>query len=158
MGTFSKAAGSFGAYCCGSQELISYFINHARSFVYTTALPPAVAMASLAAIDIIETQPSRREQLWENTRYLLNGFKDLGFDTMKTQTPIIPLLVKDAKMAVEFSRKLLDKGIFVSAIRPPTVPLNAARLRVTVMATHQRQDLDYLLEQSKKIGKELCLL
>ncbi|OGX24042.1 MAG: 8-amino-7-oxononanoate synthase [Omnitrophica WOR_2 bacterium RIFCSPHIGHO2_01_FULL_48_9] len=158
MGTFSKAAGSFGAYVCGSQELISFLINRARSFIYTTGLPASVAAASLKAVEIIAGEASLRERLWENTRYLLKGLKDSGFDTLQTQTPIIPLVVKEAPLALEFSKRLFAQGIFISAIRPPTVPPNTARLRLTVMATHRREDLDYTLEQLQKIAKELCLL
>src|SRR3989338_3204143 len=141
MGTFSKAAGSFGAYVCGSQELISFLINRARSFIYTTGLPASVAAASLKAVEIIAGEASLRERLWENTRYLLKGLKDSGFDTLQTQTPIIPLVVKEAPLALEFSKRLFAQGIFISAIRPPTVPPNTARLRLTVMATHRREDL-----------------
>jgi len=158
MGTLSKAVGAFGAYCCGSTELISFLINHARSFIYTTGLPPAVCAASLKAIEIIEQQPQRRQQLWEKTNFFKESLKNMGFDTMNSQTPIIPILVKDSHLAVKFSRQLLEQGIFVSAIRPPTVPMNTARLRVTVMATHARENLDRALEQFRKIGRELCLI
>ncbi len=158
MGTLSKAAGSFGAYACGSRALIDFLINRARSFIYTTAMPPSIAAASLKAIEIIEKEPQRREQLWENERYLRGGLQKLGFDTMQSQSPIIPILVKEMRVAVEFSKKLLEKGIFVQAIRPPTVPANTARLRVTVMATHSRSDLDFALEMFEKVGRELKLV
>ena len=100
MGTLSKAVGSFGAYCCGSQELIDYLINKARSFIYTTGLPPSVAAASVAGLKIIETEIWRREKLWANTRFLTAEFKRDGFDTLTTQTPIIPIVVKEADVAV----------------------------------------------------------
>lgn len=158
MGTFSKAAGGFGAYCCGSKELIDVLVNKARSFVYTTAIPPSVAAASLRGLQIIEQEPERRRQLWDNTHFLLNGLKAAGFETLNTQTPIIPVVVKEARTAVEFSRRLLERGVFVSAIRPPTVPVHTARLRVTVMATHTRQDLQEALGQLQHIGKDLCLI
>jgi len=158
MGTLSKAAGSFGAYCAGSSKLIDYLINRARSFIYTTGLPPNVAAASVKAIEIIESEPKRHEQLWENTNFLKAGLKNLGFDTLQSRTPIIPIVVREPAVAVEFSRKLFEAGIFVSAIRPPTVPVNTARLRVTVMATHQSQDLQFALTQFERIGRELCLI
>ncbi|MCC6758906.1 MAG: 8-amino-7-oxononanoate synthase [Candidatus Omnitrophica bacterium] len=158
MGTFSKAAGSFGAYCCGSNQLIDLLINKARSFIYTTGLPPSVAAASIQGLEIIAQEPQRRTKLWKNTEFLLKALKDMGFDTLNTQTSIIPILVKDAPLSVRFSERLLEDGIFVSAIRPPTVPANTARLRVTVMATHTEQDLNKLLSSMKKIGKELCLI
>lgn len=158
MGTFSKAAGSFGAYCCGSSQLIDFLINKARSFIYTTGLPPSVAAASLKGLEVIEQEPQRREQLWKNTGLVLKALKEMGFETLNTQTPIIPIVVKEASLSVRFSEKLLEDGIFVSAIRPPTVPANTARLRVTVMATHTPEDLNKLLSSVKKIGKELCLI
>jgi len=158
MGTFSKAAGSFGAYCCGSARLIDFLINKARSFIYTTGLPPSVAAASLKGLEIIVEEPQRREKMWENTKFITNGLKEMGFDTLNTQTPIIPIVVKDSSLSVDFSEKLLAAGIFVSAIRPPTVPANTARLRVTVMATHTTEDLNRLLSIVKTIGKESCLI
>ncbi len=154
MGTFSKAAGSFGAYVCGSARLIDFLINKARSFIYTTGMPPAVAAASSEGLKIITEEPQLRRQLWENTRYLLKGLKQMGFDTLNTQTPIIPVMVKDARAAAAFSQKLFEERIFVPAIRPPTVPLNTARLRVTVMATHTKDDLDYVLGKFKMIKEE----
>lgn len=158
MGTFSKAAGSFGAYCCGPAELIDFLINKARSFIYTTGLPPAVAAASRKGIGIIAEEPERRRQLRENTDVALRGLKQMGFDTLSSQTPIIPVVVKDSRRAVEFSRKLFEAGILVSAIRPPTVPQNTARLRLTVTATHTPDDLRHLLRELERIGKELCLI
>jgi 8-amino-7-oxononanoate synthase len=158
MGTLSKAAGSFGAYCCGSQRLISFLVNKARSFVYSTAMPPSVAAASLKAIEIMQTEPWRREQLWKNTQAMRQKLKDAGFDIMASQTPIIPILVRDPKVAVEFSGRLFKENIFISAIRPPTVPPNTARLRLSIMATHTPEDLDRVMDQCKKIGKDLCLI
>jgi len=158
MGTLSKAAGSFGAYVCGKKILIDFLINKARSFIYTTALPPAVCAASLEALKIIEGEPQRRKQLWENTKYFKVELERLGFDTMNSKSPIIPLLIKDSKLAVDFSKELFDKGILVQAIRPPTVPANTARLRVTVMATHTREDLDFTLKKFSAVGKKICLI
>jgi len=158
MGTLSKAAGSFGAYCCGSNSLISFLINKARSFIYTTGMPPSVAAASLKALEIIKGEPQRREQLWANTHYVHNALRQMRFDTINEQTPIIPIFVKDSDIAVDFSKRLFENGIFVSTIRPPTVPRNSVRLRLTVMATHTKQDLNFALEQFKRIGKDLCLI
>jgi 8-amino-7-oxononanoate synthase len=145
MGTFSKAAGSFGAYCCGPADLIEFLINRARSFIYTTGLPPSVAAASLKGIEIIKEEPERRRRLWDNTDVLLRGLKQMGFDTLVSRTPIIPIIIGESRVAVEFSQKLFEAGIFVSAIRPPTVPQNTARLRLTVTATHTPDDLQQLL-------------
>ena len=158
MGTLSKAAGSFGAYCCGSKALISFLVNKARSFIYTTGMPPSVAAASMRAIEIIGQDFSLRERLWQNTRYVREEIVRLGFDTMDSQTPIIPILLGRCDLAVEFSRWLFERSIWVSAIRPPTVPPKTARLRLTVTAAHTREDLDFLIEGLQSVGKELCLI
>ncbi len=155
MGTLSKAAGAFGAYCCGSNDLIELILNRARSFIYTTGLPPLVAAAGQKAVEIIAAEPGRRQKLLKNADDIRIGLKAIGFDTMASQTPIIPIVVKDAALAVQFSRKLFDRGIFVQAIRPPTVPAGTARLRVTAMATHTREDLDRLLKSMHEVGEEL---
>ena len=140
MGTLSKAIGAFGGYVAGSRELIGYLINKSRAFIYTTALPAAVFAASIAAFDIIKDEPERRKQLWDNVRF---------FDA-ESQTQIIPIMIGDSKKAVDISNRLLEEGIFVQAIRPPTVPKGTARLRITIMATHTRKDLEYAFEKIRK--------
>jgi len=146
MGTLSKAAGAYGAYCAGSAELKDYLINSARSFIFTTAIPPGVAAAARAALNIIKSEPQRRERVLFLAGKMRDGLKKLGFDTLESATPIIPVLVRKASVAVEMSKKLLERGIFVSAIRPPTVPAHTARLRVTVTAAHTDEDIDACLE------------
>lgn len=158
MGTFSKAAGTFGAYCCGSQAMIDLLINRARSFVYTTGLPPSVAAAALEAVEMISSDNDRRAELFGMARDLRARFQKLGFDTLNSATPIIPIVVKDPALTVEFSRLLLDQGIFVQAIRPPTVPVGLSRLRVTVMATHTKDDLERLIDAFKNIGRTLKVI
>ncbi len=158
MGTLSKAAGAFGAYCCGSEDLTDYLINHTRSFIYTTGMPPSVAVAAAKAIEIIEKEPWHRLQLHDYSHYLRHEITAMGFNTLESQTPIIPIIVGDARKAVEFSKKLFEKGVFVQAIRPPTVPEGTARLRLTVMSSHRQSDLDILLQALKTIGKDLCLI
>ena len=158
MGTLSKAVGVFGAYCCGSKALISFLVNQARSFIYTTGLPPMVAACARRAIEIIEQEPRRRAQLHERSEYMRRELQRMGFDTMASQTPIIPILVKESSCAVEFSKKLFENEIFVQAIRPPTVPQNTARLRLTVTATHRQEDLDFALGKFQQVGRTLCLI
>ena len=158
MGTLSKAAGSFGAYVTGGKDLIDYFINKARSFIYTTGMPPSVAAASLKAVEIIQTEPELRSKLWMNTNIIREGLHHMGFDTMGSETPIIPVLIKDDKTAVTFSKALLVQGIFVAAIRPPTVPAHTARLRISVSAKHTPQQCQQLLQAMRQAGKDLCLI
>lgn len=154
MGTLSKAVGSFGAFICGSKTLIEYLINKSRGFIYTTSLPPAICAASIASLEIIENEPSLRQKLWENVIFLRDGLKELGFDTLESETPIIPILTREPKITMEFSKRLFEDGIFVQGIRPPTVPEGKGRLRATVMATHKRQDLERALDSFEKVGKE----
>ncbi len=158
MGTLSKAAGAFGAYVCGSRPLIDCLINNARSFIYTTGLPPSVVAAARAGLKIIQEEPLLRTKLWENVVAVRQDIQSLGFDLLNTQTPIMPILLKDPAVTVEFSRRLLERGIFVQAIRPPTVPVNSARLRITVMATHTAQDQERLVASLQEVGRALCLI
>ncbi len=146
MGTLSKAAGCFGAYACATKVLQEFLINNSRSFIYTTAMPPAWAQAARVALQIIQEGESLRRRLQTNADYLRVQFQALGFDTLNSSTPIIPILVKDPQAAVAISKKLLQQGIFVQAIRPPTVPVGTARLRLTVMATHTNEDLEQLIQ------------
>jgi 8-amino-7-oxononanoate synthase len=151
MGTLSKAAGCSGAYVCGTKILREYLINKSRAFIYTTAMPPALAQAALVALQIIRQDDQLRRQLKDNADYLRDALKAMGFDTMNSSTPIIPILVKDPVRARAFSEHLLKQGIFVQAIRPPTVPVNTARLRLTVTAAHTRGDLDKLLNALRTV-------
>lgn len=155
MGTLGKAIGSFGAYVAGSKDIITYIINRARPFIFTTGLPPSALGASLAALDIIENEPHRRAILWENQAYFLRCLKELGFDTGNCQSQIIPVMIGDSGKCLEFSMMLLAAGIYAPAIRPPTVPDGMARIRMTLMATHTREDLDYSLEMIEQAGKKL---
>lgn len=144
MGTLGKAIGTFGAYAAGSKKLIDYLINKARPFIYTTALPPAICEASIAAIDIIEKQPQIRKDLWDRVKFFRKGLEDAGIET-SGETQIIPIIIGNAKKAVKISKKLFGKGIFVQAIRPPAVPEDTSRLRITLMANHSWDDLKYAL-------------
>jgi len=132
MGTLSKALGSLGGFVCGSQELINYLRNKARSFIYTTALPMAACGAAIAALEVIESEPELIRNLRINLRFL------------GSETPIIPIIIGKADKAMEISQKLFDQGILVSAIRPPTVPKGQSRLRITVSAMHTKEDLTCL--------------
>lgn len=114
--------------------------------MYTTALPPAVCAASIAGIRLIREDPSLRTSLWNNVRYLREKLELLNFNVISSESPIIPILIGDAKKAVDVSAFLYKKGILIPAIRPPTVPARSSRLRMTVMSTHTRKDLERLLE------------
>lgn len=151
MGTLGKALGSFGAFIAGHTELIDLLITKARAFIYTTALPPSVCAASIKAIDLVEEQPELRARLHENTEFMRAGLKEAGLDTLGSSTQIIPVLAGKAERVMDLSHKLLDKGVFIQGIRPPTVPENTARLRITLMATHSREDLKTALSAIKEV-------
>jgi 8-amino-7-oxononanoate synthase len=145
MGTLSKSLGSYGAYVAGSRTLIDLLINRARSFVFTTGLPPASAAAASAAIDLIQAEPDRIKRLWDNGCYLRQGLAAAGFNLGASATPILPVLVGQAQPALDTAEALMRSNIFVLAVRPPTVPEGTARLRVTPTAEHTRADLDEAL-------------
>ncbi|MDH4028195.1 MAG: 8-amino-7-oxononanoate synthase [Nitrospirota bacterium] len=152
MGTFSKALGCFGAFAAGEKGLIGLLINRARSFMYSTALPPAVAAAAAEAIDIVEHRSTgTRKRLWKNRQRLSDGLKALGFDTLGSETPIVPVLVGTADAALKVSKYLRRSGIFAPAIRPPTVPEGKCRIRFSVTAAHRHEDIDLVLECMRRI-------
>jgi 8-amino-7-oxononanoate synthase len=154
MGTFGKALGSFGAYVTGSRDLIDYLMNRSRSFIFSTALPPAVCAASIAALDIIEHEPLLRENLWKNQERFVNGLRSLNISTGTSETPIVPVRLEDSAKALLAGEKLLEYGIYATAIRPPTVPEGAARIRTTIMATHTDKDIDYALDIFSRLKRE----
>ncbi len=158
MGTLGKALGAYGAYAAGDKGLIEFLINKARGFIFTTALPPSVLASAIKAVDILEEEPHLIKRLWENRDYLVNGLKAIGFNTMECETPIIPILIGSAEKALKMSEGLFEEGIYVPAIRPPTVPENTCRLRLTVMATHTKNDLNIALKAFERVGKRLNII
>ena len=158
MGTLGKALGGFGAYVAGSKDLIDYLINCCRTFIYSTALPPAVAAMALAALQIVEEEPQRRARLWANTAYFKKGIQRMGFDIGRSETPICPVIIGDNALTMEADRRLMARGVFAQGIRPPSVPAQGARLRATLMATHTVEDIDYALASFQKVGEELALI
>lgn len=145
VGTLGKAFGTFGAFVAGSEELIEFLIQKARTYVYTTALPPAIAEATRTSLRLAQTESWRREKLQHLISRFRKGATELGLSLMPSITPIQPLVIGDADAAMHASQKLLKHGIFVSAVRPPTVPEGTARLRITFSASHSENDVDRLL-------------
>ena len=146
MGTLGKALGGFGAYVAGGAALRDLLINRCRSFIFTTALPPAVMATALAAIDLVTKEPERRDALWRNCRQLKQGLNQLGFEPGAGDSPILPLIIGDAGKCMKFSEQLLANGVFAQGIRPPTVPPGTSRLRITLMATHTAAQIDCALK------------
>ncbi|MBL8075902.1 MAG: 8-amino-7-oxononanoate synthase [Nitrospira sp.] len=158
MGTLGKALGGYGAYVVGSHDFVQYLLNMARSFIFTTALPPAVAAAASAALTVVEREPERRNRLWANRQYLFNGLRNQGFRLTPTVSPILPVLVGDAAKASAFADRLLTHGVYATAIRPPTVPDGTSRIRFTVTAAHTTDQLDAALQAVMLAGRETGLL
>ncbi|MBI5049298.1 MAG: aminotransferase class I/II-fold pyridoxal phosphate-dependent enzyme, partial [Nitrospirae bacterium] len=151
MGTLSKALGCFGAFAAGSKDLTDFLINRARSFIYSTSLPPAIAEAGIKAIDIVDFKSSQlRKKLWSNRERLYAGLKNSGYDTFNSETPIIPIFAGDVKNALKLSAYLHKNKFFAPAIRPPTVPEGNCRIRFSVTAVHTDEDINMLLEVLKK--------
>jgi 8-amino-7-oxononanoate synthase len=157
MGTLGKALGSFGAYIAGSEDLIQYLVNKTRSLLYTTALPPSVCGSALAALKILGERPELVSQLRNNASYFRKGMRDLGYPISESGTPILPLILRDPFVTMNMARSLFDEGVYVQGIRPPTVPEGTSRLRITLMASHTREQLDFGLRAFKKIGKKWIL-
>ena len=156
IGTLSKAIGSEGGFVCASSDIIDYLKNKARSFIFSTALSPSIIAGSIKSIDTIEKNQTLVKKLQSNVKYMVKGLKNIGFDT-KSLTPIIPILIGEEKIALKFSEKLLEEGIYIPAIRYPTVKKGEAILRLTLMSTHDFEDLDFALNKIKEIKKYLCL-
>ena len=155
VGTLSKAIGVLGGYVCGSNALIEYLYHRARPFLFSTSHPPAVAAACLAAFDVLESEPERIEKLWSNTKRFKEGLKRAGFDTGSSETPITPIFVGEADLAMKFSDRLFERGLFAQGIGYPTVAKGRARLRTIVTATHTEAELDRALSILEDVGRSL---
>jgi len=145
IGTFGKAVGSFGAFVAGDQIYIESLIQFARTYIYTTALPPSVVAATRAAIAVIQSQPQLRENLRRNVERFRTPVVQTGLPLMDSQTPIQPIVLGSETAALQASQFLKDNGIWVTAIRPPTVPVGSSRLRITLSAAHSADDIDRLV-------------
>ncbi len=146
MGTLGKAFGTFGAFVAGSEALIETLIQQARTYIYTTATPPALAEATRASLRLVQQESWRREKLQTLIARFRNGAAQLGLRLMDSATPIQPLLIGATDMSVQLSERLRARGILVPAMRPPTVPEGAARLRITLSAAHEEVHIDRLLD------------
>lgn len=155
MGTLSKAVGAQGGFVTGSRELVDYLVNTARGFIYSTSFPAAWAAAAMKGLELCMDQ-KRRDRLFDNIAYMKEGLINLGFDTDITgvPTPIIPVILGDNNKSLKVSRAMFKRGVFCNSIRYPTVPENKAMLRMTVMATHTKEDLDMGLTALKEGMKE----
>ncbi len=155
MATFSKSFASIGGAAAGPEPVVHYLKHHARPLIFSASMPPSAVATVLACLDILEQEPERRVQLWQNATYLREGLKSLGFDTVTSETPIIPVVTGEMERTFAFWRALFDAGVFTNPVLPPAVPESSCRLRTSVMATHSREQLDRVLDAFTRVRAEL---
>ena len=157
VGTLSKAFGVIGGFVAGKKALVDYLKQKARPFLFSSSLSPADTMAAIASVRKLSASDELVRRLWDNAKYFQEKMKALGFDTGETETPIVPVMLYEATVSSEFSRKLFEKGVFAQSIGFPTVPRGKARIRVMMSASHSQEDLDYGIKAFEEVGKELNL-
>lgn len=158
MATFGKAMGSFGAFVLSDPVVIEYLVNRARTFMYTTALPPAALAASQEALDLVSGDLSFKEELWRNIDYMRSGLLGAGFDLKESAGPIVPIVVGKDADAVKMQKILMNEGFFLQAIRPPTVPTGTSRLRLTVVRGFSQEQMDRAIEAITAAGRKMKLV
>jgi glycine C-acetyltransferase len=163
VGTLSKAIGALGGYVCGSRDLIDFLYHRARPFLFSTSHPPSVAATCIAAFDILENEPERIARLWDNTAYFKQQLSSAGFDiggrsTPASETPIIPIILGDGRLTMEFSRELFAQGLMATGIAFPTVPQGKARVRIIMTSEHTRPELEQALDILTTTARKMALL
>jgi len=158
MGTYSKSLAAIGGFVAGSKEVIHFIKHVGRSMIFSASLPPALVASVSTALDIIEEQPQLRTQLWKNTHKMLKSYKELGYDTGASETPIVPIIIKDSMKVYEMCKLLFENGVFVNAVVSPAVPPGRELLRTSYMATHTGDQLDKVLGAFEKVGKQLGVI
>ncbi|MBN8851887.1 MAG: 8-amino-7-oxononanoate synthase [Sphingobacteriales bacterium 50-39] len=155
MGTFSKSLASIGGFIASTKEMINYFKHHSRPLIFSASIPPSAAAAAMAALEILQDEPERQEALWNNTAYMVKMLQELGFDTHTSQSPIVPVYIKDDQLTFQFTRRMFEEGIFVNPVVSPAVRSDASLIRMSIMATHSRRQIDMALSVMEKVDREL---
>ncbi len=158
MGTFSKSLASLGGFIASDKDTINYIKHNSRSLIFSASMTPASAASVLAAIDIMVSEPERIKHLWEITEYALRGFKEMGFDTGKSETPIIPLFIRDDIKSLLLTQALLADGVFVNPVVSPAVPKEDCLIRYSLMATHTKEQVQISIEKITRAAKKLKIL
>ena len=158
VGTMSKAFGVVGGYVAGRPPVVDWLRQRGRPFLFSSAVTPADVAACIAAVDLLEESTALVDRLWENGDYFKTEMQGLGFDTGVSETPITPVMLGEAPLAQQFSKRLYEEGVFATAIGYPTVPTGKARIRVMISAAHTTDDLDQALAAFEKVGKELAVI
>jgi 8-amino-7-oxononanoate synthase len=154
MGTFSKSFATIGGYVAGAHKVITYIRHQARSLIFSASIPPPAVATVLAVLEIIKNEPERRKKLWDNAHKMLKGFKEMGYNTEMSCTPVIPLHIGEFNRAINFWHDLYEAGIFANPVVPPAVPPGRCLIRTSYMATHTDEDLDEALDIFEKVGKK----
>jgi 8-amino-7-oxononanoate synthase len=154
-GTFSKSLASLGGFVAGEKVMIDYLKHHSRPLIFSASMPPASVAAAMAALDVIRDEPERIQQLWDNTHYAINGLSSLGFDIGKTETPIIPLFIRDDQKTFQFTNMLFEKGLFVNPVVSPAVPKDSSLIRISLMATHTHEQIDQAIDIISQVAKKV---
>lgn len=158
MGTFSKSFASIGGFIAGTKDVVHYIKHKARPFIFSAAMSPSATATALKCLDIMETEPQHIENLRRNSAYMSKNLKSMGYNTLNSQTPIIPLLIGDDGAAFAMTQKLAERGVFMTPVVRPAVPEGCSVLRTSYMASHTQEDLDYALEHLEAVGKEFGIL
>ena len=158
MGTFSKSLASIGGFIAADKDTINYLKHHARSLIFSASIAPANAASVVAALDLIQEQPEMIDKLWDNTRYAMNALNTLGLDTGDSETPIIPIYVRDDIKTFMLTSKLQEMGVFVNPVISPAVEPTSSLIRFSLMATHTKAQIDEAVEKIYIVGKELGIL
>ncbi len=158
MGTFSKSLAAVGGFVVGDPDTIKFIQHKARALIFTAAPPPASVAAVLAALDVIEAEPDRRQQLWDNTRFMMTSLRAIGFDCGDSETPVIPIVVGDDYLAFKMAKRLEEEGVFANPVVSPACSPGRSLIRTSYMATHKREHLTRALEAFQKVGRELGLV
>ena len=158
VGTFSKSFATIGGFVAGTAEAVDYLKHASRSVLFSASMPPSNVATALAALDLIEREPERRDRLWRNVRRIKAGFDDLGFEVIDHGSPILSIVIGDDKATFDFNRRLFEEGVFVNPVVPPAVPEGYSLLRTSYMATHTDEDLDAILGAFRRVGEQLRIL
>ena len=155
MGTFSKSLASVGGFIASTKEVINYLKHHSRPMIFSASIPPSAAAAAIAALEIMKSEPERLEMLWKNTNYINKALNELGFDINTTETPIIPIYIRDNQLTFQFTQLLFEEGIFVNPVVSPAVKSDSSLIRMSIMATHTQAQLDEAIHKLEKVAKKL---
>ncbi len=155
MGTFSKSLASSGGFIASTTEVVNYLKHHARPMIFSASIPPSAAAAALAALEIIKAEPERQEALWCNTTYMAKGLQELGFDINNSETPIIPVYIRNNYLTFQFTQRLFEEGIFVNPVVSPAVRSDSSLIRISIMATHTRAQIEEAICKIEKVASRL---